>query len=74
MMKSRVAELAKERGIESIQRLCFAAEITWPTAKLVWEGDLSKTRAETLRKLAATFECSMEDLFIYIEDAKKAAS
>lgn len=74
MMKSRVAELAEDNGIKDRQQLSYAARITWPTANQVWAGDLSKTRGETLRKLAATFKCSMDDLFDYSEDIEKAAS
>lgn len=72
MMRSKVANLAEKKGIPNPQQLSYSARITWPTANQVWDGDLSKTRGETLRKLAAVLGCSIDDLFVY-EDTEHAA-
>ena len=64
-MQSKVSELAAKKGIKSPQELSYKAEITLPTAKKVWRGDLSKRYANTLRKLAAALGCSMDDLFTH---------
>jgi DNA-binding Xre family transcriptional regulator len=62
-MRSKIKVLAKQKGITTPQQLSYAARITWPTAKKVWQGDLSKTWGETLFKLSQALECRFEDLF-----------
>lgn len=64
-MKSKVKVIATQKGIKTPQELSYEARISWPTAKSVWVGDLSNTRATTLRKVATALSCKMEDLFIF---------
>ena len=62
-MKSNIKQLSTKKGWAKPSDLMFAARIAWPTARQVWDGDLSKTRGETLVKLARALDCSIEDLF-----------
>ena len=64
-MQSNVSELAIKRGIKSPQELSYKAEITLPTARKVWRGDLSKRYGNTLRKLALALSCSIDELFTH---------
>jgi DNA-binding Xre family transcriptional regulator len=51
----------------------YEARISWPTAKQVWDGDLSKTRLDTARKLAAALGCPIGDLFDYTDEETEPA-
>lgn len=64
-MKSQVKILAEQKGIKNPQALSYKAQITWPTAKNAWTGDLSKVHAETMLKLMLALNCQFEDLFVF---------
>ena len=70
MMKSRIKQLAEAKGLNDSNELHYAAHISWPVAKKIWAGDfdLSNTRFDTARKVAAVLGCSMEELFVYQDE------
>lgn len=65
MMKSKVQQLASQKGIKNPQELSYAAHITWPTANSVWPNgiDLTNTRGGTLLKLSRALDVRIDDLF-----------
>ena len=67
-MKSKVHTIAPKIGIHNPSELGFAVRVSWTTAAKLWDGDLSQTRGETLRKLAKALNCSIEDLYVYKEN------
>jgi DNA-binding Xre family transcriptional regulator len=68
MMQSKVKDLAIAKGITKPAELGYEARISWPTANQVWEGDLSNTRLDTARKIAAALGCKINDLFDFVDE------
>jgi DNA-binding Xre family transcriptional regulator len=65
MMASEIYDIATSLGIDTPQKLSYEARITAPTARKIWEGDLSSTQADTLRKVAEALDCNIDDLYVY---------
>lgn len=65
MMKSKVQELAIQKGITTPAELSYRAHIAWPTAKKVWikNADLTTTHGGTLLNVAIALDVRMDELF-----------
>ncbi len=71
-MKSNVKRLAIAKGIKTPADLQYEARISWPTAKQVWAGDLTKTQLGTARKLATALGCPIDELFVFTKEEEPA--
>jgi DNA-binding Xre family transcriptional regulator len=61
-MKSNISKLAKKKNIQNPQDLSHQLIISWPTAKQLWDGDITNTRLGTMLKAAVFFGCKVDDL------------
>ncbi|MCU1287824.1 MAG: hypothetical protein JWN60_53 [Acidobacteria bacterium] len=65
MIKIKIKEIAKSRGIKNAHRLQIAAELSPAAAARFWKTEVEKISMETLDKLCKTLECQPGDLFVY---------
>jgi DNA-binding Xre family transcriptional regulator len=61
-MKSNISKMAKRKNIQNPQDLSHQLLISWPTAKNLWDGDITNTRIGTMIKAARFFGCKIDDL------------
>ena len=59
---NKIKSLRKEKGLTQVQVAAFAG-ISIATLWMIESGYEKKTSDETKRKLAAFFECDIEDIF-----------
>jgi len=72
-MISKVKGIAQERKIRNPQDLSYEARVTWPTAKNIWEGDISSVEGLTLHKVARALGCKIEDLYEIVDELPETA-
>ena len=60
---SNIQIIARSVGIQNPQDLSHELKMSWATAKLLWDGNIKKTQFVTMVKVAALFECKIDDLF-----------
>lgn len=68
MIKIRIKEIAKSRGIKNAHRLQLAAELSPAAASRFWKTEIEKISMETLDRLCKALECQPGDLFVYTAD------
>jgi len=72
MIKIRIKEISKERGIKNAYRLQLAAQLSPAAASRFWKSDVEKISMETLGRLCKALGCQPGDLFVYEpKDASK---
>jgi putative transcriptional regulator len=74
MIKIRIKEMAKARGIKNAHRLQLAADLSPATASRFWKTEIEKISMETLDRLCRALDCQPGDLFVYAADKKDAAT
>jgi putative transcriptional regulator len=75
MIKIKIKEIAKERGIKNAHRLQLAAGLSPAAASRFWKSEIEKISMETLDRLCRFLECQPGDLFVYTaEKSSKAAN
>jgi DNA-binding Xre family transcriptional regulator len=62
-MKSNIRQLAIDQNMQTPQALSYELKMSWPTAKQLWDGNISKMRLGTMLKVAKLFNCKVDDLF-----------
>ena len=62
-VESKIKTLAEQNGLSNPQDLSHRLVVSWPTANKLWNGDLDKSWLSTLLKVAALFDCKIDDLF-----------
>ena len=66
--KTRLVELREKHGLSRMD-LVRQADMSYPTV-VSWENDeLLRVNAGTVWHLLKVFDCSMDDLFYFVDDA-----
>lgn len=71
MIKIKIKEVAKERGIKNAHRLQLAADLSPAAAARLWKSEVEKISMETLDRLCTALECEPGDLFVFAADKTK---
>lgn len=72
MVKARINELCKERGILSAYQLQHALALKSPTQAIQWFNDeLSSISFATIDRLCEFFDCEPGDLFVREPELEK---
>ena len=71
--RTRLAELREKHGVSRMD-LVRNAYMTYPTI-MTWENDeLSSVNASNVWYLLQIFDCTMDELFYFVDDSANAAS
>jgi hypothetical protein len=62
-MKSKIKELALQKGFKNIQRFALEAKMPWQLARNIWDGDISNKSLKTLDKAAVALNVTVADLY-----------
>lgn len=71
MIKIKIKEMAKARGIKNAHRLQLAANLSPAAAARFWKAEIEKISMGTLDRLCMALECQPGDLFVYTADKAK---
>lgn len=65
MIKTRIQELAKKKGIETAYQLQKAVNLSPSMASRLFKDDVEMIALRTIESLCNAFDCQPADLFIY---------
>lgn len=70
MVRLRVQEVARDRGVNTITALAEKAGLAYDTARDLWHGRMQRIDRDVLGRVCEALECSVGDLIIYDRDAQ----
>lgn len=74
MIRAKIKEVAKARGIPNAYQLGIIIGVTPNVSARLWKDEFAQIGKVTLDKLCAALSCNVGDLLVYDSEIKKASN
>lgn len=71
MIRSKIKEVAKSKGVENAYQLGVLIGVTPNVSARLWKDDFTQIGKVTLDKLCSALDCDVGDLLIYTTDENR---